>query len=229
MSQLHLQTHTQLGDHMVSYGIVKEFAKKYTTVLLYTKSGSTHIKNIIRLFSNISNVKIIIGTPLLNSVKIQCDAQWYRDIKTSKFNEEMIFDRHWYKTAGIPFNKKFDNFDFERNLDIEKDIYYNKLNLKDDEEFILVHEDPSRNFIIKKELLPKGIKIIQVGDYQNVSILDLLYTVEKAKEIHNINSVLRTFIDLMNIKHDGLYYHRYTRDAPSEQPCMQLKNWIILD
>ena len=71
-------------------------------------------------------------------------------------------------------------------------------------------------------------RVIELSKYPEVSILDILYTIEKAKEVHIINTGLRSFVDIMNIKHDNLIYHKYTRPNPVEQAAMRL-TWTVID
>jgi hypothetical protein len=120
----------------------------------------------------------------------------------------------------------WDNFYFERDMNKEKDIYY-RLGLKDQEDYIFLHDDPERGFIIDKKYL-KDIKTIHLVDYKDISILDTLYLIEKAKEVHITTTGLVAFIDLMNIKHDSLNLHRYVRSSPFEQMILRLQ-WNIID
>jgi hypothetical protein len=102
------------------------------------------------------------------------------------------------------------------------------LGLKDNEEFIFLHDDPSRNYNIKRKYIDSNVKLIELNKLQYINILDTLYIVEKAKEVHVFNTGFLEFIDQMNIKHDNLCYHRYIRPMPFEQPILRL-NWNIID
>jgi len=234
MTNINIKTHTQFADHCICYGFIKEIAKSYDKVFLYTKPDRMHTKNIQRVFKSIENV-VITNLSTTFDLKIECGKDWYKkaqpyydDPYKILEDESFIFDRYFYKLANVPYEKKWENFYFERNLDREKEVFYDILKLTDDSDFIFVHEDVSRNFKIKEHYIDQSKTIIRPSEYLDISVLDFLYTIEKASEVHVINSVFRTFIDLMHIKHNKLYYHKYTRDAWSEQPGCKL-NWKILD
>lgn len=131
----------------------------------------------------------------------------------------------------MPLNKKWDNFYLKRNLLREKQIYYDMLGLKNNERYVFLHEDKwnqDEDRTIKRHLINSDIRIISITDYPNISIFDTAFLIERAEEVHVINSSFRTFIDLMNIKHNNLYYHKYTRANPAEQPACRL-NWKIIE
>lgn len=234
-TDLYLRTHTQFGDHIICYGFVKEFSKNFDKIFLYTKQGEQHINNIKRVYESIPNV---ILSPDLDinkfNVVIGCNKEWYdttnkwfRNPNLPLHNKDLVFDRLWYSLAGVVFRYKWDNFYFKRNIEKEKEVYYDVLGLKDNEEFIFLQDDSQRNFNIDKSLINADFKIIESFKHQEISLLDSLYIIEKAKEVHVINSGLLSFIDLMKINHKNLYYHRYTRPFPVEQVTLRL-NWKIL-
>jgi len=236
-----LFTHYNIGDHLICYGFVKEFSKQYDTIILTTKDDPRQLPNAQRLFSSIKNVflttehfpnneydKIISSNWWFQQV-----SQWYQ-YPTPKvpfyLGEEMIFDRFWYKLADVPFKLKWDNFYLERNLQKEKEIYYDIIGLKNNEEYTFLHEDPfntDEDRSVKRKYINPDIRLINMTDWPDISILDTAYLIENAKEIHVINSSFRTFIDLMNIKNNNVYYHMYTRSNPAEQVAVRLK-WNTL-
>jgi hypothetical protein len=237
-----LFTHNRIGDLLVCYGFIKEFSKQYETVSLFINKDICEYKNAERLFSSIKNISLTTERfPDNEYDKIISSNWWFQQVSpwyqypTPKtpfpFGEDMIFDRFWYKLAGVPFNLKWDNFYLERNLEKEKEVYYDILGLKDDEEFIFLHEDSfneDEDRTIKKKYINSNLKLINMTDYLGISILDTTYLIEKSKEVHVINSSFRTFIDLMNIKHNNLNYHKYARSNPAEQVAVRLK-WNVIE
>ena len=237
-----LFTHTRMGDLCICYGFITEFSKQYDNILLTIDPNMCKVSNTERLFSSIKNISLTEERFLDSEYdKIISSSWWYEQVKhwyqypTPKtpfpYEEDMIFDRFWYKLAKVPFNLKWDNFYFERDLNKEKEVFYDVLELKDNEEFIFLHEDPinkDEDRTIKRKYINLNIKLINITDYPDISILDTLYLIEKSKEVHVINSSFRTFIDLMNIKHNNLNYHKYTRPNPAEQVAVRL-NWNTLE
>ncbi len=244
MNSINVHTHHRMGDHLICYGGIKEIAKKYDEVNV--RAFSIYLENIQRLYSSIPNVKVI---PVENSFWdnsgiLFCSTNWWfdqvkqwydyenrPDISTYSLGEIMIFDRFWYHIAELPFNLKWDNFYLERDISKEQTIFYDMLGLKDGEKYIFLHEDPyikDEDRTINRHYIDPNIKIINIEKYQNINILDTTYLIERAFEIHVINSSFLTFIDLMQIKHNALNYHRYTRPNPVEQVALRLK-WNIIE
>lgn len=234
-------THSCMGDHLICYGFMKEFSKRYDEILLTTKDDPRQYKNVERLFSSLKNVRLtteFFGADYDIAVSSQW---WYEQVKhwyqypmpdtPFPYDENMIFDRFWYNMVGIPFNLKWDNFYLERDLDKEKEVYYDILALKDNQEFTFVHEDAynkDEDRTIRRDYIDRNIRLVNITDYPEISILDTAYTIQRAKQVHVINSSFRTFIDLMGINNKNLYYHKYTRPNPAEQVAVRL-NWKIIE
>jgi hypothetical protein len=220
--------------------MIKEFSKQYDTITLTIKdNGPLHISNIQRLFSSIKNVELTTETFHGSYDKVISSEWWFQQISPWFQNprlpytlgEDMIGDRFWYKLAAVPFYLKWDNFYFERDTNKEKEVFYDIFQLKDNQQFIFLHEDPlnkDADRTIKRKYISNNYRVIEFPKYPNVSILDILYTIEKAKEVHVHNTGLLSFIDLMNIQHNNLNYHKYTRPNPVEQAALRL-NWKIID
>ena len=144
-------------------------------------------------------------------------------------NPETTFDAIFYDMAYIPLEYKWSKFSLERNIKKEKDIFHNILGLKDSEEFIFIHDDAKKNAgIIKK--YPENLKIIR-PDNNNISIFQYLYTIKKAKEVHCINSCFLNLIDCIQLRNNGLFFHRYSRlTSYGEQETPVLKmDWRIIN
>lgn len=228
MNNLYLCTHYGFGDYVICYGLVKELAKKYDNVILFAipHRSNLHINNIIRLYSSIKNVQVTTENP--ESYKDVLYVGWSKFTEFIKTDPYIPFPRFFYKQVGVPLNLLWDNFYFERDMDKEKEIYYDRLGLKDEEVYIFLHDDPVRGFIINRKYINPDIKTIHLVELVDISILDTLYLVEKSKEVHAINTGLVSFIDQMNIKHNNLNLHKYVRPLPSDQPILRL-NWNIIE
>jgi hypothetical protein len=230
----------KFGDHCITYGILREFAKHHEHIQYYCdeKDANTCQTN-KRLFASLKNVEMMEETyykPKHHAdFHIANTGVWFAAVdpwdKNPRlptpdwFTRDWIFDRQWYYNADVPYYKKWDNFYFERDSKKEKEVYYDIFGLKDKQEFIFTQQDISRQFLIDKKYIDDRYKVIEFSAYPEANVLDVLYTVEKAKEVHTYNTGLRSFIDLMNIKHDNLYYHRYARNGSAfEQVGMRL-NW----
>jgi len=227
MNNLYLCIHYGFGDYVVCYGLVKELSKQYDNVILFAipHRSDLHIDNIKRLYSSIKNVQVTTDSP--ESYASVLYVGW------NKFTEALAKDtsthclKFFYDQTGVPLNLMWDNFYYDRDTTKEKEIFYDRLGLKDDDEYIFLHDDPARGFVIDRQHISPNLKVIHLVELEDISILDTLYLVEKSKEVHVGNTGLVPFIELMNIKHNNLNYHKYIRPLTSEQPILKL-NWKII-
>ncbi|RPJ56241.1 MAG: hypothetical protein EHM12_10615 [Dehalococcoidia bacterium] len=228
MNDLYLCTHYGFGDYIICYGLIKELSKRYDNVFLFAipHRSKLHFDNIKRLYSSINNVQIITDDPAV--YKDVMYIGWDYVNKAILKDPSIPFPQHFYNQAGIPLNLLWDNFYFQRDLKKEKRIYYDLLGLKDGQEYIFLHDDPVRNFLIDRKYINPDLKVIQLTPLEDVSILDCLYLVEKSKEVHMTTTGLVSFIDQMNINHDSLNLHRYVRPDLFDQAILRL-NWNIID
>lgn len=227
MNTLYLCTHYGFGDYVVCYGLVKELSKKYDNVLLFIRSHRSNldINNIKRLYSSIKKVQVTTDDPRLYKDVIYVGQGFTEIIKKGS---SMPFPKFFYEQMGVPLNLLWDNFYFKRDMNKEKEIYYDRLGLKDNEEYIFLHDDPIRSFIIDKKYINPDIKIIHLVELEDISILNTLYLIEKSKEVHAFPTGLVPFIDQMNVIHDNLNYHKYVRPRLFDQPILRL-NWNIIE
>lgn len=213
MNNIYLYGHLGMGDMIACNGIVRAYAEQYDRVYVFCKPKN--VKNVLRMYKD--NEKIYTVPMEDSQIKefMRMFSNNYLVIGHEKLHEELRkdpngrFDQIFYKMANVPFEDKWNKFKFERDLEEEKNVFYNKLGLKDNEEFIFVHDDKERQININK--LPKGLKIIK-PDRMDISLFDFLYTIEKAKEVHVIDSSFFNLIDCIRLRSDNnLYFHKYVK------------------
>jgi len=236
-------TYPKFGDHCIAFGIIKEFAKRHDKICMYTDESPQSSRDTNRrLYSSIKNVELIDEPYVeekhqrdwgLANTKPWIDAvkPWAEDPLLPApdwYDDSWRFDVQWYMNASVPFHLKWDNFYFERDIKKEQEVYYDILGLKHNEEFIFWHEDLSRGYRLKRDNVPTDMRWLHFSDIQEVNILDILYTVERAKEIHTFNTGLAALIDLSQIYHPALFFHKYIRPMIFDQPILKL-NWRIIE
>lgn len=220
---LKLCPHYGFGDYVVCYGLVKELSKRYDKIILYVKPHRSYLQidNVRRLYSSIENVEINTDEPGDDVFYIG----WEEYAKAILCHPETQMQQFFYDQVGVPLNLMWDNFYFKRDMKKEEDIYKG-LGLEG-QDYVFLHDDPVRNFVINRKYLP-DMKIVHLVELPDISILDTLYMIEKAKEVHMTNTGLVSFVDQMNIKHNCLNYHKYPRPLEFEQPILRL-NWKIIN
>jgi hypothetical protein len=138
-------------------------------------------------------------------------------------------EMQFYQLAGIPFNKKWDSFFIKRDHEIE-DKLFKKIAPRGDYAFI--HEDASRGFGINKDLIDKNCALLIAENSFTDNIIDYCTVIEKAKEIHVIDSSFMFLIDFLpyNNPDQKLFVHRYARENHEWLLPVLKKDWnIIID
>ena len=232
MKSIYIYEHLGLGDQIACNGLVRTVAEDFDVTFVFAKPKNTN--NVLRMFSDNPNIRVIPmeerDVRQFMQIAPQND---YLIVGHEKLHEELIkdrqgkFDRVFYKMANVPFENKWDKFYYKRNTETEHDVFYNKLNLTDESKFIFVHDDAERPMLHDK--LSQGIKIVK-PDRKDISIFDFLYTIEKAKEVHCIDSSFFNLIDCIQLKNDNLFFHKYVKIhlvGEGGTPTTKL-NWTIL-
>ena len=254
MNSMDLMVHFGLGDQILCNAMIRNYCKTYDNLNLFVAKHNE--KSVKFMFRDVKNLNYIVWSHDRSVsfdgffTKESSDFfEWYTNNIESgldgllnmpfhpfpgayDFNRRIIlitntkfpFDASFYENAKLDFEKKWTDFYLERDLDTEKKLYYDILGLKDDDEFIFVHDDHSRGYHITK--LDNNLKIIR-PDNKDYLIFDYLYVMEKAKEVHVMNSSIMGLIDTMQLRQDNLFYHRYVRGSGAD--ISTKLNWKIIN
>jgi len=233
MKSVYIYEHLGLGDQICCNGLVRAIKEKFDRVYVFAKPKNT--KNVMRMFADDLEIRVMsMEEQEVRQFMSIAPQNKYIVVGHEKLHQELAkdpdgrFDQIFYMMAGLPFEYKWDKFYFKRFMEAEHDAYYNKLGLKDGEEYIFVHDDSDRP--IPADKLPKGIKIVR-PDRRDISIFDFLYTIEKAKEVHVIDSSFFNLIDCIQLRpDDNLFFHKYVKIhlvGEGGTPTPRLK-WTVL-
>lgn len=229
---LYLYHHMGMGDIITCSGIVRHYLEKYQLVYLFVKPQ--YLENAKFLYSDVTNIKYMvmddwetrrfIKKNLQNKYKIVgITPEWFTKLDSGIYE---TLDLGFYEDAGVPLQDKWDKFVLNRDMEREKDAFYNKMKLKDGEEFLFVHD---RGEDFKPEYIPQGIRIVKPSDHLDVNFFDFIYTMEKAKEVHLHNSSFFCLADIIKLKNDKLFLHEYARTDMGERPYPKLVlDWKFL-
>lgn len=223
---MNICTHYGFGDYVVCYGMIRELAKQEPVNLIVIQHrAALHVENVRRLYGNIPNVNIVTDPPTKFDDVVYYGFEDF-NAQLAK-NKRLTIQKYFYGKAGVPLELLWDNWYFPRDMKREQEVYYDIMGLTDGEQFILLHEDAERFITINRKHVTPNIRIVKPIDYQQASILDMLYTVERCYELHAFNTGLVPFIDQNRIQHDRLFYHKYHRAQSFEQPMLRMK-WNII-
>ena len=230
MNSVYIYHHLGLGDHFICNGLVRTIYKKYDRTFLFCKPKN--FKNIAFLYQDLNNLKIIAFDDndvhqfmLLNPLNNYLIVGHEKLLGWPKIPEPNGYksDERFYYLADVPLENKWKEFYVKRDIEREKQIYA-ELGLKDNEEYAFVHDDSRQ---ITKNIT--NIRIIK-PDKMEYSPFDYLYTIERAKEIHCIDSSFFCLIECIGINKDNMYLHQYARTDMGPNVVYILRsNWKILN
>lgn len=236
MNKIFIYQHLGMGDHILCNAIIREYTQKYDKIFLFVKPNN--IKNVFYMYRDLGNkIQFFAMTdPEVHSyMNLNKNENFLIIGHTNEYFQKLnngiyeTFDTGFYEMAQIPIKNKWDKFYIQQDINLEKETFYNKLKLQDNEEYLFVHDDQERGRYFKNELINKGIKIIRPTDHKDIQLFDFIYTIKKAKEVHVMNSSFSCLIDTMQINNNNLYFHEYARTDMGNNPNHKLKlNWNIL-
>lgn len=230
MSSILLYHHLGLGDHIMCHGIVREYCKKYDTVTIFSKPHN--YPSVSFMYRDLKNLDIIQGDDTFAEDFILSNTSKYDEVKRIGFqnldrNMGVPLEWQFYKIAGIPFEKKWSSFFIDRDLEKEQVLYDLVAPKKD---YAFVHEDRERHYIINRNKIGGNCEIITPDKEVTKNIFDYCTIIEKAKEIHVIDSSFMFLIDCFDYKNPDqkLFIHRYARENNDWQLPILKKDWYII-
>jgi len=224
----HILSHLGLGDNFICHGIIREYARQnkvvsfakpqyYDTVSFMYRDDP----NIMILpYDDTQAIQFLVQQNVTqqNFIGIGIYGQNWNTTLTDK-----SFDQVFYEQAGVLFNRKFNNFKTVRDLNRELTLF-KKFDIKEGE-YIFVHDDPSRKFIIHKNL-PEGVPVVRNVPGLTNNVFDYCYLIEKAKEVHVIESSFMFMIDYMkNLECNDITIHNYARENDAFLTPTLQKQW----
>ena len=241
--------HLGMGDHIALSGLVREIIKDSGADNVYIACLTHNMQNVSRLFADLENVGLIdagrsLGghrIPVMNWIKNNGPARiieiGHTDWSRLEGSWEGYVDTKVYRASGYDVRLRWDNFKYERDLDAEEEVF-KKLN-PNDEEYCFVH-DPGQNQhiadgnwrgsitdeTVRHASTRSNLKIIR--NDPNVPMLDMGLFLERASELHLMESSIRCLVeglDTLNTRH---FHHRYIRDSY----CLDngtMKSWMVIE
>ena len=221
MKILCIHHHMGLGDHFDCNGMVRYILQNSEVDQIHVFSKHqyfTMIEHMYRDEPNIVVVKIDGNTSEYPQVE-----EYVKSGKCSHFlrighefypfEEEPEYGKNcwefFYEQVKIPYEVRTQMFYVERDSEEETRVL-NKLN-PDNKRFIFVHDDESRGFKVNREhFLNPDLFVIENDITENA--LHFFLILEKAEEIHCMESSFKSLIDLY-AQTDHIFYHDF-RNQP---------------
>lgn len=218
MRKLFVFGHQGLGDHILCNGIYHELSKHDLKIFVFVKRR--YQESVQRMTRNNPRI-VVIPVPnwrFWSYLKVFCwlsELIKLKSVKLGTFGDNFLiqgtrFDHNFYLQCGVNFDARWDKFEFQRNLENEV-ILQNHYDIGEDP-YIFLHEDKARGYEIDRNLLPKGIRIIEpLMENKGFQIFDYYQLLINAKEIHCIESSFAAFIESLQLRKVRLFAHRYAR------------------
>lgn len=227
MNPTYIFPHQGLGDHILVNGLVRTIAKNYDKIFILCQNKYT--ENVQYMYRDNANIEIVgmekkeMGNFIImhpeNNYIIPGHEKFRKILRAP--NNILKFDEIFYKLVDIPIEKKWSEFYVKRDLQKEKEIFY-ELGLKEGDKYAFVHQ---KN-ISKIEKNAPTIKIIE--NDEKYLVFNYLYTIENAEEIHCVNSVFLALIDCIGIKKERMFLHKYARTCNFDDIFTLKSPWKII-
>jgi hypothetical protein len=228
-SDIYIHHHMGMGDNITCNGLVRNITKQYKKVYLFYKSHPWHLPNLQYMYRDLGNKMSYIGGMDWHDEFVDFYIMTHPGINYMRIGFEYLtksplnFDQAFYEQAGVPFQKKFDDFYIQRDDAIEDEVC-KKLN-PTGEPYIFIHQDLNRGHKMNLDYIQdKKLKVIEPSmDYLFAHHAKLI---ENAVEIHVMESTFKCYIDCFLPEHDNMFFHKYMR--PGVQATGR-PYWKIID
>lgn len=227
-----------LGDQIVLNGLYRYFAKRYDYVIV--PIADRYEKTIREMTADVENIlvsgyRMEIWEPHMLAHKNYLEKRSFRCLSLGEFgsnyllNKKLSLDQTIYAQAGVPHEIRWSDFKYERNIMREKQLFA-KLGCEKGE-YVFVHDDSKRNFIVDSKFLPKNVSVVRpkIG-LRGFSFFDYIYTLENAAEIHCIESSFAVLVEQLDLEVPK-FAHRYGRPDVLVNPRLHYtfkSDWRII-
>ena len=230
----YIHQHGRLGDMILCNGLIRYLLRnKYKKNKVYIFCRSRHLKSVNFMYRDQKRIKIIPfnENPKLKDEKLlaKYETNKARNIikkvklkkkinfisigfenyhKTKNLNPDKSFpwpcDIVFYKQFNIPFKYRFSKSYWKRDKTSEKRLFKKLVGIN--QSYAFVHDDKDRNFIIDAKNINPNLKIIKNDKKELIFNFGLI--LERAKEIHIMESSFRQIIEVLNTKNKKLYLYK---------------------
>ena len=207
-----------LGDQLILNGLYRNFAEKYEfCVIGLANRYESVLKNMLSDLQNVyvNGYRMEFWEPNIYAHRKILSKIGYTILSLGEFgslsyvNESESLDENLYRQAEISHDVRWNSFYYKRNRHKEKTLF-NSLGCGEGP-YIFVHEDLSRGYKIRENLIPIGVNIVRPNPkLKGFSFFDYLEVMEKAEEIHCIESSFAVLAEQMKLE-SPKYAHRYAR------------------
>jgi hypothetical protein len=228
--------HLGLGDSLILNGLVRTLISPKEQYVLFAKYHNH--ASVSFMYHDLPNVYV---QAVENDAEVDTILKGKENVIRIGFNNVNVyghipFDLTFYRQMNVPYEVRWSGFKYQRDrIEAERELYY-KLGLNDDltlgtrEPYIFVHDEEGKGVIQSKYLEGKQIITPMKGLTDN--IFDYIYTIERASEVHCIDSAFMLLVDSLGYLSAPQYFHKYARSyVPSVYNPVPLCNthWKVIE
>lgn len=216
----HLNWHLGLGDSIICSGMAVELAKIHGELEVPAKTEN--MRSVQSFFHHHPEIHVVqAGFTPNDSINIG----HYLGIPHLQGES---FDEWMYRTAGVPFEKRWDACPIEKAAE-----EYHRKDMKQFEQapVVFIHDDLERDFKIDWDRIQFPDQFVPVSPKPTPDRASILWFYDFlliAKQIHVIDSCFLHLVESLPVQAD-LFLHRYARKehmTPLDEPKLR-KNWTI--
>ncbi|HVT75248.1 MAG TPA: hypothetical protein VHD69_02450 [Candidatus Paceibacterota bacterium] len=222
-----------LGDHFMCHGIVRDYAARYAKVGLFCLPHN--YASTAFMYRDLPNVAILKGDEKVARAYIAENAGPGREYGESMIigfdrldkNSGVHLQKQFYTMAGVGLDKTWSAFHVERDRAVERAFSEKNAPKKP---YAFLHEDTSRGYAIKRHLVNRDLEVFVPDPSKAATVFDYTEIIEKAAEIHVIDSSFMFMIDCLPYRNPDqkLFVHRYARENNEWQLPILKKDWTII-
>lgn len=223
MKSIVVRSHLGLGDMIVINAIVRDWATRFDEVFLPCKSHN--VPSVRFMFRDLPGVFVFPVHDDNGADKFTADRieRGSAVLGLGLFAYEKDFniyqwDREMYRQAGVPFEDRWDKWLAARDIPNELGVLSDR--------WTFVHDDEARGFGIPHKMVSRNVPIVSPVTGATKNVFDYRSLIEKADEIHCIDSCFAILADSIPTKAKRHVLHLYAR--PGALPPTYRKNWEIL-
>lgn len=200
--------HLGLGDHIICNGLVRSIINPNEEYKMFVKPHN--LISVSFMFKDLKNLSFLEGDDIFANNYIKNNNINKTDLIIAGFYRHpssKSFDESFYLQNNLHFNKRWNNFYVSRDLESENNLF-NIFNLKKNE-YIFIHDDLSRNYIIDESLIENknNLKIVRPMKGLTDNIFDYCKIISDSYSSHFIDSSFRLMCDSLSLKTENIFYH----------------------
>jgi hypothetical protein len=227
---LYLFTPSQY-EGMISFMYRDEPKIKTVSLMLNKKKikGKTiRKKDINKSFQETKTVeKFLKSLPNQNYefIAIGYDLYWPTSNLNQDKNMPWTADMIFYKQMNIPYKFRYTKCYWQRDK-IAEEMVFNRLVKDKSKPYAFIHDEPERGFLIKDENILSNLQIVR--NSSKVNIFDFGLILERASEIHVMESSIRCMLETLDTSKAQHYLYRFTNGPWKSVPYyIQEKNIFV--